>query len=661
MGNFHVADLAIIGLYLVFAFSMGPIFLRFARRSTTDFFLSGRTLPWWVSGTSMVATTFGAGTPLLITGFIWGNGIFMNWWWWSFALSNVLTVVFFARLWRRAKVTTDVEFSELRYGGKPGAWLRGFRAVYFGGFVNTFIMAWLMFGAVSVVATLLGYDLTEEATKANPTIWAIILGLVALVATYSSMAGLWGVVTTDLVQFGIAMVSCTYLAVAVVNKVGGIASLKQQVISIHPLGEGALAFFPTPGLPDIPWIMLASFFLAQWWSSYYPGSEPGGGAYVAQRMLASKTEKHAQLATLWFTVAHYAVRPWPWILTAMATVVLYPELMDSTANNIGMVREATYVRAIVDFLPAGWMGAMVAFLCAAFMSTVDTHLNWGASYLIRDLYVRFIKPGKSETHYVVMSRVAMVVTAVIAAFVAMFLIKSIGDANRYLVGLMAGIGLVFVARFYWWRVNAWSEISAMLGAVVINGALQIWTVWGQWSLDMADKVVALGPKAATLAVDAPILVRLYDWFADLVPNSGDQGAVMLMVGTVVVNVLWILVTLCTEPEERAVLYRFYERVQPPGPGWRKISAELGIPYQGLDKRDLIAFFGCLALVWGGIYCVGHIIMGDYGPGLIALFITVAGGYITKVFLLDRADREDTLVGEHDAHEMYDQDGDGRAD
>jgi len=627
MGNFHTADLIIIGAYLIFAFSMGPIFLRFARRSTTDFFLSGRTLPWWISGTSMVATTFGAGTPLLITGFIWGNGIFMNWWWWSFALSNVLTVVFFARMWRRAKVTTDVEFSELRYGGRPGAALRAFRAIYFGGFVNTFIMAWLMFGAVSVVATLIGVDLSD---KMNPRVWTIILSLVGLVAVYSSMAGLWGVVTTDLVQFGIAMVSCIYLAVAVVNQVGGMQELQVQFVDIHPLGQNALSFFPTPGMADIPWIMLASFFLVQWWCSYYPGSEPGGGAYVAQRMLASKTEKHAQLATLWFTVAHYAVRPWPWIVTAMATVVLYPELMNSNADNIGMLREATYVRAIVDFLPPGWMGAMVAFLCAAFMSTVDTHLNWGASYLVRDLYARFIKPGKSETHYVVASRVAMVATAIIAALVAVFLINSIGDANRYLVGLMAGIGLVFVMRFYWWRVNAWSEISAMISAVAINGILQGW--------------VAKAP-----------------WFTNAIANGDDQGSILLTIGALLVNAIWIIVTLKTQPEEREVLYRFYSRVQPPGPGWKIIAEELGEEYEGFDIRDFYAFFGVLGLVWGGIYFVGHVVMGNHGAGFAAFVVVLVSAIVTKKFLLDRADRTDTLEGEHDAHEMYDQDDDGMAD
>ena len=617
MDNFHVLDFGIIGLYLVFALSMGPLFYRLAKKNTTDFFLSGRQLPWWLSGTSMVATTFGASTPLLITGFIWGNGVFMNWWWWSFALSNVMTVVFFARLWRRAKVTTDVEFSELRYGGAAGAWLRGFRSLYFGGLVNTFIMAWLMFGAFGVVATLIGAD---PGNKGDIGIWLIILAVVGLVTLYSSMAGLWGVVTTDVVQFCIAMISCIYLAVLVVGEVGGMGALKTQVIELHPLKEGVLQFFPTPALADIPWIMLGSFFFVQWWCSYYPGSEPGGGAYVAQRMLASKSEKHAQLATLWFSVAHYAVRPWPWILVALSTVVLYPGMVDSTAANAGQLQELTYIRTIVDFMPVGWKGAMVAFLCAAFMSTVDTHLNWGASYLVRDLYARFIRPGCSQTHYVVMSRVVMILTAMASALVAILLITSIGDANRFFVGLMAGIGLVFVMRFYWWRVNAWSEISAMIGAVVVNGILQFW-------------------------------VAEQEWFLGLTTKAGDRGAILLTIGAVVVNVLWIAVTLRTRPESSAVLHRFYRRVQPPGPGWRKIAAECGMAGEPIDPKDFLALAGGLMLIWGALYFVGKLLFAEWGAMLVGLVVTLIGGWLIHAFLIQKADREDTLEGEHDASEQ----------
>ncbi|MFH1570835.1 MAG: sodium:solute symporter family protein [Gemmatimonadota bacterium] len=619
MGHFHPVDLAIIGAYLLFALAMGPLYYRLAGKSTTDFFLSGRSLPWWLSGTSMVATTFGAGVPLLICGFIWSNGIFMNWWWWSFALSNVMTVVFFARLWRRAKVTTDVEFSELRYGGAPGAWLRGFRALYFGGLVNTFIMAWLMFGASGITATLIGAD---PAVRDNPQVWLILLGVVGLVTLYSSMAGLWGVVTTDLVQFAIAMVSCIVLGVLVVGDVGGMAVLKSQVVQIHPLGEGVLQFFPTPALRNIPWIMLSSFFLAQWWCSYYPGSEPGGGAYVAQRMLATRTEKESQLATLWFSVAHYAVRPWPMIAVALATIVLYPELVDSTAPNVAQLRELAYVRTIVDYLPPGWKGAMVAFLCAAFMSTVDTHLNWGASYLVRDFYARFLQPGRAQVHYVVVSRVAMVATAVASALVAIFLIDSLGDANRILVGWMSGIGLVFALRFYWWRVNAWSEISAMVGAVAINGFLQLW-------------------------------VSRQAWFVSLAVNPDDRGAILLMIGAVLVNGLWIGATLLSPPESPETLHRFYRRVQPPGPGWRRIARECGMEPQPLDNRDFAAFVGGVLLIWGSLYLVGKLMLGEYGAAAIGLAVTAVGGWLTYAFLLTRADREDTLSGEHDAHEGAD--------
>lgn len=616
MAHFQTLDLVIIGLYLAFALSMGPIFYRLAKRSTTDFFLSGRELPWWLSGTSMVATTFGAGTPLLVCGFIWANGVFMNWWWWSFALSNVMTVVFFARLWRRSKVTTDAEFSELRYGGRAGAWLRGFRALYFGGLVNIFIKAWLMFSAFGIVATLIGAD---PGAKENLEVWFIILAIVGLVTLYSSLAGLWGVVTTDVVQFLIATVSCIYLAVVVVDHLGGMAALETQVVALHPLGEGVLQFFPTPEIQDIPWIMLTSFFLAQWWCSYYPGSEPGGGAYVAQRMLASRTEKHAQLATLWFSVAHYAIRPWPWIVVGLATVVLYPQLVGSEAENAAQLQELTYIQTIIDFLPAGWKGAMVAFLCAAFMSTVDTHLNWGASYLVRDFYARFIKPGRAQGHYVAVSRLAMALSALVAVLVAVYLITSLGNANRFLVGLMAGIGLVFALRFYWWRVNAWSEISAMTGAVVINGILQFW---------VADQA----------------------FFKDLTANASDRGALLLMAGALLVNALWIIVTLKTAPESREVLHRFYLRVRPPGPGWRKIARECGVEHEGIDPRDFLAFLGGIMLIWGALYAVGKLLFAAWLNAFLGMAVTLVGGLLLYKFLIQKADRPDLVEGERDASE-----------
>ena len=582
MAHFHTLDLVVIGLYLAFALSMGPIFYRLAKRSTTDFFLSGRELPWWLSGTSMVATTFGAGTPLLVCGFIWANGVFMNWWWWSFALSNVMTVVFFARLWRRSKVTTDAEFSELRYGGRAGAWLRGFRALYFGGLVNIFIKAWLMFSAFGIVATLIGAD---PGAKENLEVWFIILAIVGLVTLYSSLAGLWGVVTTDVVQFLIATVSCIYLAVVVVDHLGGMAALETQVVALHPLGEGVLQFFPTPEIQDIPWIMLTSFFLAQWWCSYYPGSEPGGGAYVAQRMLASRTEKHAQLATLWFSVAHYAIRPWPWIVVGLATVVLYPQLVGSEAENAAQLQELTYIQTIIDFLPAGWKGAMV----------------------------------RAQGHFVAVSRLSMALSALVAVLVAVYLITSLGNANRFLVGLMAGIGLVFALRFYWWRVNAWSEISAMTGAVVINGILQFW-------------------------------VAAQAFFKDLTANASDRGALLLMAGALLVNALWIIVTLKTAPESREVLHRFYLRVRPPGPGWRKIARECGVEHEGIDPRDFLAFLGGIMLIWGALYAVGKLLFAAWLNAFLGLAVTLVGGLLLYKFLIQKADRADLVEGERDASE-----------
>jgi len=300
--------------------------------------------------------------------------------------------------------------------------------------------------------------------------------------------------------------------------------------------------------------------------------------------------------------------------------VLYPGLMGSTAENAGQLQELTYIRTIVDYMPIGWKGAMVAFLCAAFMSTMDTHLNWGASYLVRDLYARFIKPGRSQTHYVVMSRVVMVLTALASVLVAILLITSIGDANRFFVGLMAGIGLVFAMRFYWWRVNAWSEISAMVGAVLVNGVLQFWVIE-------------------------------QEWFLGLTENAGDRGALLMMFGALVVNALWITVTLKTQPESREVLHRFYRRVQPPGPGWRKIAAECGMEYQKVDPKDFLAFLGGMMLIWGALYFMGKLLFAEWAQMLVGLAVTLVGGWLVYAFLLKKADRLDSLEGEHDASEQ----------
>ena len=520
--------------------------------------MGGRTLPWWLAGTSMVATTFAADTPLAVTELVARHGVAGNWLWWNMVMSGILTVFFYARLWRRAGVLTDVEFTELRYGGRPAAILRGFRAGYLALPINLIILGWVNLAMMEIVSTALEI----------PQVWALALCFF-LAAAYSILAGLWGVVVTDLFQFVLAMAGAVILAIFAVQAVGGISGMEAGLADVYGSADTALALLPDRGAGWMPAITLAVYLGVNWWASWYPGAEPGGGGYVAQRIFAARTEKDGILATLWFNIAHYAVRPWPWILVALASTILYP--------NLDNPREG-YVLAVVDLLPPGLTGLVLAGFAAAYMSTVSTQLNWGASYLVNDLYGRFIRPDLEGRALVRASRLATGVLMVCSLVVTYFM-DSIEGAWRFLLAIGAGTGLVLILRWYWWRINAWSEISAMI---------------------------------------ASLLVSVFLWFgAGLDPDDPTQWAWIMIATVSASTAVWLAVTLATTPEEDRVLLAFYRRVRPGGPGWRRVSRQLGFgeePMEGgpLNWTNWVAGVLC---VYASLFGVGQILFGAWGRGM----------------------------------------------
>src|SRR2546422_2326299 len=467
-----------------------------------------------LSGTSMVATTFAADTPLAVTGLVAKNGIAGNWIWWSFLMSGMLTVFFYARLWRRAGVMTDIEFAEIRYSGKPAAFLRGFRAVYLGVFINCIILGWVNLAMVKILGLIFGIGKLEAL--------AIVLGLIALTSFISTLSGLWGVLVTDMVQFVIKMGMVIVLAVFAVHAVGGIDAMKEKLVSS---GRGeALNLVPNLNSAWMPMITFLVYISLNWWATWYPGAEPGGGGYVAQRMFSAKDERHSMLATLWFNIAHYAIRPWPWILVALASLILFPGLADP---------ETGYIRVLIDYLPASLRGLMIAAFAAAYMSTIATQLNWGASYLVNDCYRRFLRRDATERHYVRASQVATVLLTVLSAAVA-FRIESIGGAWKLLIITGAGTGAVLLLRWYWWRINAWSEVAAMITAFVVSVVLQ---------------------TAGGFDSDRPV-----------------DFAWIMLITVAITSGAWLAVTFLTRPEPEGTLVAFYRRTRPSRAGWGPVAA-----------------------------------------------------------------------------------------
>jgi Na+/proline symporter len=559
-------DWAVMAAYALVVLAVGVVFTRRAGEGTTEYFLAGRRAPWWLLGTSMVATTFSTDTPNLVTDIVRTGGVSGNWAWWAFMLTGMLTVFFYAKLWRRSAVTTDMEFYELRYAGAPAAFLRGFRALYLGVFFNVMIMATVTLAAIKIGGVLLGVDR-----------YTVVVVAGAITMLYSATAGLWGVVATDLLLFVLAMVGSVAAAVVALRlpEVGGLEGLVT-----HPALAGRLSFLPDFSDPSTAAAVFIVPIAVQWWSTWYPGAEPGGGGYAAQRMLAARDEGDSLRAVLWFNVAHYALRPWPWILVALASLVVYPTL-DSLERAFPAIDPAILGHdlaypAMLVFLPAGLLGLVAASLAAAYMSTVSTHLNWGASYVVQDVYRRFVAPDRADRHYVAVARLVTVGLTVLMGLVALWLESALG-AFRILLQIGAGTGLVFLLRWFWWRVNAWSEISAM----VISFAVAVG--------------LGLGPRLLGVA--------------PLHPTT------QLLAGVAITTVGWLAVTLATRPTDTATLRRFHERIRPPGPGWRAVVGRTA-PQDG-DSLAAAAgawFLGCLA-VYAALFGTGYVLYGQPLPGI----------------------------------------------
>ena len=608
-------DWAAIAGYLVITLALGLFFRRRSGRSTEDYFISGRRASWWLAGTSMVATTFAADTPLVVTGLVYRQGIAGNWLWWSFLLSGMMTVFLFARLWHRVGLLTDVEFAELRYGGRPAAFLRGFRAIYLGLLMNCVILGWVTKAMTSIVAvTLAGTPLLARVSSLLApfgAIWAgdegaalavCVIFLIPFTGFYVALGGLWGVLWTDLFQFVLKMGVVIAIAWYAVSAAGGMDQLLARLAAGSAATGGAS---PATMLPDfsrgltadalwtLPLLTFLVYLSLQWWASWYPGAEPGGGGFVAQRIFSAKDERHGLLSVLWFNVAHYAVRPWPWIITGLAVIVLYPGLEKP---------ETGYLLVMTEQLPPALRGVAIAGFLAAFMSTVATQLNWGASYLVADVYRRFITRNGTEAHYVTVSRLATVLLVIVAAWVSVQL-GSIAGGWQVVLEIGAGTGAVYLLRWYWWRINAWSEISAMVTSLVISVALNY---QGLWMLLLGRPTLVTGSEPVVFAKTA-------------------------LITAAATTVVWIAVTLATRPENEAVLVRFYRKARPDVRGWGPVARQAGdvMPTRDLGRNLAAWVLGC-GMVYLALFGTGKLLLRE--PGLGALLLA---GAVTCAVLLYR--------------------------
>src|SRR5438552_8662042 len=574
--NFTLLDWSAIVAYLGITLFLGLYFRSRSGKSVDDYFVSGRNVSWWLAGTSMVATTFAADTPLVVTGLVYTQGVAGNWLWWAFLLSGMMTVFLFARLWRRSGLLTDVQFAEMRYSGKPAAFLRGFRALYLGLLMNCLILGWVTKAMTSIVGVTLG-------VSDRNALAICVLFLIPFTGIYVALGGLWGVLWTDLFQFALKMAIVIGVAWYAVSACGGMAALLSRLGEMRAASPGAgdgTSFFPDFSRPisaEALWVLPVVTFLVnigvQWWSFWYPGAEPGGGGYIAQRIFSAKDERNGLLSVLWFNIAHYALRPWPWILTALAAIVLYPHLEHP---------ESGYMLIVSNHVPPALRGIVIAGFMAAFMSTIATQLNWGASYLVADFYRRFIKRDGDEKHYVNMSRVATVILVVVSAYVSARL-GSIVAGWEVVLTIGAGTGGVYLLRWYWWRINAWSEIAAMATAIAVTAGLSL-----------------------------------------LKPFSGSEAVLFAknaLVTPVLTSFVWIAVTFLTKPEREDVLVKFYRKVRPHVAGWKPVARLVQDVPQTRDLgRNLLSWaLGC-GMVYLALFGSGKMLLGQIGFGLMLLVL-----------------------------------------
>ena len=589
-------DWLVIALYFALNLAIGFYYMRRASGNVSEFFLSGRSVPWWLAGTSMVATTFGADTPLVVTGLVYKQGIAGNWLWWSFALSGMLTVFFFAPLWRRSQVLTDIEFVELRYAGRPATFLRGFRALYLALLVNTIIMGWVNLAMVKVLTLTLGLTTTRSQLT------AVFICLVLTLA-YNTVSGLWAVLWTDLVQFVLKFSMVILLAYFAVHAIGGMGSLTARVNAYDALHHRASTLSFVPNTTDSFFLTFLVLMSLNWWASWYPGAEPGGGGYIAQRIFSAKDEKNGIGATLWFNIAHYALRPWPWIATALVALVLLPSPSAAQGGS-----EGAYVWVMVHYLPPSLRGLMLAGFAAAYMSTIGTHLNLGASYLVNDIYGRFLKPGESEKHYVNASRIATILVALMSCGATYYMQThgaSIAAAWKFLLALGAGAGLVFILRWYWWRINAWSELAAMTAAATISLTLQ-----SRLGLPFVHALNRLDPKLLLQPLDS---------------DDPHGFAWLMLITTALTTFIWLGVTFATKPEPQVTLQSFYDRVRPAALGWRPFAPESTRGETTL-RWNFLHWVVASAMVYSMLFGFGKILFGQtaLGAAMVAAGLAALG-------------------------------------
>ncbi len=584
----ELIDWLIVLATLLICFVPALFYGKRAGKNTSEFFASGRSVPWWLAGLSMVATTFSSDTPNLVTDIVRTNGVAGNWVWWAFVLTGVSTVFFYSRLWRRSGVMTDLEFYELRYSGKAASFVRGFRSIYLGLFFNAIIMAAVNLAACKIAAILFGLERWETL---------VIVGVLNVV--FAAHSGLWGVLVIDMIQFFIkmtAVIAAAYFALQL-PQVGGLSGLVDKLSNVSgPSGINYLNI-----LPDFSnnWDIAVAVFImpiaVQWWAVWYPGAEPGGGSYIAQRMLASKSEKDALGAVLFFNVAHYVLRPWPWIIVALASIIVYPELKDIHAafpnldpNLLG--HDIAYP-AMLKFIPVGFIGLMVGGLIAANSSTILTHLNWGASYLVHDFYRRFVKTDATEKHYVFAGRAATVFLFFVSSALV-FLLDSALEAFQIILQIGAGTGLLYLLRWFWWRINAWAEVTAMVSSFIISIVLLI-----------------LNKNGVELSVHFSLITTI-----------------------IFTTICWVTASFVSKQTDNKVLAEFYKKVRPFGPGWNKIRLDANINENELaGSKDNIPLgllgwvSGCI-MIWSALFTVGNFLYGRFDLAFLLFAIFILSTY-----------------------------------
>ena len=598
MVELSTIDYILIGSFFSITLFIGFWVSKQSGKNSTEFFLSGRSMPWWLLGVSMVATTFSTDTPNFVTNLVRENGVSGNWEWWAFLITGLLTVFVYAKLWRKSNVTTDIEFYELRYGGKPARFLRGFRSIYLGVIFNIMAMSGVTLAAIKIGSIMLGLD---------P--WQTVISAGLITVTFSALGGFKGVIYTDFLLFFVAMGGAIGAAYFCVNlpEVGGVANL-----ITHPNVVDKINIFPDFNNKEMLITLIIIPLAVQWWSSWFPGAEPGGGGYIAQRMLAAKDENHAIGATFFFNIMHYALRPWPWIIVALASLVVFPDIAsiqeafpNITEDKLG--HDLAY-SAMLTKLPPGLLGLVLASLVAAYMSTISTHLNWGSSYIVNDFYKQQINKNASEKRLVAVGRLSTVILMVFSAILALFLQDAM-QIFKFILMFGAGTGLIFILRWFWWRINAWSEISAMFSSAIVSVVFGF-SAFGDWLFthnnELGVEVIGVLPSYAKF----PMVV-------------------------LITSIIWVTVTFISKPETNSTLFNFYKKIQPGGPGWRKTIEDAASESQEIvtDQQPwsvpsgILAMILAMILIYSAMFATGYWIYGDYNYAIVLSLIVVISGYL----------------------------------